>query len=349
MTQAISLYQILSRHGHQLSAVMVGQSQSRIIPQFFVKQIQAPVFTFYSPNFQLDTKRRGVSFFRTLVYNLKRLPAFVKSLFRLRRTVRIYQPEIMVNFYDPLAAIYAALWRPKIKMVCIAHQYLMLHPRFVFPRGKRIARWAMLFFTRVSAWGADKCLALSFRWMPDVPAHNLVVVPPLLRAEIKKLKPTTENFILSYVLNDGYANDIAAEHRHYSDLKILGFWDHRESPGVTRLQENLKYRQLDDIAFMDAMRRCCGLVSTAGFESICEAMYLGKPVFMIPVKKQIEQYCNAIDAYRAGAGLWGFDFDLTRFLDYIPKHRGNFKPFKKWVHSAEGVYASLFKGQIHDE
>jgi hypothetical protein len=90
------------------------------------------------------------------------------------------------------------------------------------------------------------------------------------------------------------------------------------------------------------MRRCCGLVSTAGFESICEAMYLGKPVFMIPVKHQIEQHCNAIDAYREGVGLWNFDFDLAGFQDYIPRHRGNPKRFQNWVHSAEWIYPALF-------
>jgi uncharacterized protein (TIGR00661 family) len=342
MTQAISLYQILSRQGHQLSAVLVGQSRSRLIPKYFVKQIQAPVFTFCSPNFQLDTKRRGVSIFGTFVHNLKHLPVFMKSLLSLRRSIRQFQPDLIVNFYDPLAAIYAALWRPKTKMVCIAHQYLMRHPKFVFPKGKRFARWALLFFTWVCAWGAEKCLALSFRWMPDMPKHDLMVVPPLLRAEITKLKPTTENFILSYVLNDGYANDIVAEQQHYPDLKILGFWDRRDCLGVTRLQANLEFRPLDDVAFLDAMRRCRGLVSTAGFESICEAMYLGKPVFMIPVKHQIEQHCNAIDAYREGVGLWDFDFDLADFLDYIPRHRGNPKRFQNWVHSAERIYPDVF-------
>jgi uncharacterized protein (TIGR00661 family) len=342
MTQAISLYQILSRQGHQLCAVLVGQSQSRLIPKFFVKQIQAPVFTFCSPNFQLDIKRRGVSIFGTFVHNVKHLPVFIKSLLSLRRSMRQFQPDVIVNFYDPLAAIYVALWRPKTKMVCIAHQYLMMHPKFVFPKGKRIARWAMLFFTRVCAWGADKCLALSFGWMPDVPKNNLMVVPPLLRAELKKMKPITENFILSYVLNDGYANDIAAEQRHYPEFKILGFWDRRECSGVTCLQANLEFRPLDDIAFLDAMRRCCGLVSTAGFESICEAMYLGKPVFMIPVKHQIEQHCNAIDAQREGVGLWDFDFDLADFLDYIPRHQANQKRFQNWVHSAEWIYPDLF-------
>jgi uncharacterized protein (TIGR00661 family) len=348
MTQAIALRQILARQGHQLCGVLVGRSQSRLLPKFFIEQIQAPVSTFCSPNFQLDTQRRGISIVGTLFFNLKHLPVFIRSLHRIYNAVRQYKPDVIVNFYDPLAAIYAAFRRPKIKMVCIAHQYLMMHPGFVFPRNKRIARWAMLVFTRVCTWGAETCLALSFRSMPDIPKYNLRVVPPLLRAEIRNMKPSTENFILSYVLNDGYAKDIANEHRHFPDLRIKGFWDRQNCSGIAQLNANLEFQPLDGIAFLDAMRRCSGLICTAGFESICEAMYFGKPVFMIPVAHQIEQYCNAVDACREGIGLWDSKVNLAGFLDYLPRHRGSPKRYFSWVHSAQIIYPEVFKHLVYD-
>jgi len=349
MTQAISLYQILSWQSHEVCAVMVGRSRSREIPKFFVKRIGVPVSTFSSPNFRLDSKRRGISVFGTFFENFARLPAFARSLLTLRRAVHHHRPDIIVNFYEPLTAIYVALWRPKTKMVCIAHQYLTLHPGFEFPQGRRIARWALLFYTWLTSWGAEKRLALSFRGMPSLPRRKLVVLPPLLRAEIQELRPSSEDFILAYVLNDGYANDLAAWHGRYPHVKILGFWDRKGVPDVTCLQDKLVFRQLDDVAFLDAMSRCRGLVSTAGFESICEAMYLGKPVYMIPAKHQIEQHCNAIDACRTGAGLWGFDLDLARFLDYIPGHRGEPKRFREWVHSAEWIYTDILNRLLSAE
>lgn len=347
LTQAISLQQILTRQGHEVCEVMVGRSRSREIPEFFAKRIAAPVSTFSSPNFRLDSRRRGVSVFGTFFENVIRMPSFVHSLITLRRAMRYYYPDIIVNFYDPLAAIYAVLWRPKTKIVCIAHQYMMLHPEFVFPRGRRGARWALLLYTRLTAWGADVCLGLSFREMRGLPERKLLVMPPLLRAETKKLRQSTEDFILAYVLNDGYADDLVAWHRRHPEVEILGFWDRKDAPDVTYLQDKLVFRQLDDVAFLDAMSRCRGLVSTAGFESICEAMYLGKPVYMIPTEHQIEQHCNAIDAYLAGAGLWGFDLDLTRFLDYIPEHQAKTEKFREWVHSAELVYIDLLGRALH--
>ena len=41
------------------------------------------------------------------------------------------------------------------------------------------------------------------------------------------------------------------------------------------------------------MGRCRGVVCTAGFESVSEAMWLGKPVCMAPTPGHYEQRCNA--------------------------------------------------------
>jgi uncharacterized protein (TIGR00661 family) len=338
MTQAIALKQILTSKGHEICAVYVGKSRSRSIPKFFMDRMGVPVFSFDSPNFKTDSARRGVSFLGTALENLKRLPLFAKGVVALRNAISGHRPDVIVNFFDPLAAIYGALCPSKPKMVCVAHQYLALHPAFPFPEMNRMAKWSMLGFIRLCALGADRRLALSFRRLPDLSARRVFVVPPLLRSEIRSMVPVTEDFILAYVLNDGYAKDLAARQRRRPEVRILGFWDRKGAQDVTHVQENLVFRKLDDVAFLDAMRRCRGFMSTAGFESICEAMYLGKPVYMMPANRQIEQHCNALDGSLAGAGIWGFDFDLEGFLEYIPRHQSKVESFRGWVESAEEKY-----------
>jgi uncharacterized protein (TIGR00661 family) len=344
MTQALALKQILLSHGHELCAVCVGKSQSRVIPKFFAERIGAPVLAFDSPNFKTDPARRGISIAGTAFENLRRLPLFARSIKRLHRTIRSYQPDVVVNFFEVLTAVYAAFCPSKHRMVCIGHQYLMLHPEFVFPEINALSKWAMLLFVRLCSLGADRRLALSFRQLPDVKRHKLMVVPPLLRGELKSMNPVTEDFLLVYVLNDGYANDLAARQCRCPDVKVRGFWDRKGVQEVTQMQENLVFHQLNDVAFLEAMSRCRGLMCTAGFESVCEAMYLRKPVYMMPAGRQIEQHCNAIDACLSGAGIWGCDFDLERFLDYIPRHRKDAAQFREWVDSGESRYPALFHG-----
>lgn len=75
------------------------------------------------------------------------------------------------------------------------------------------------------------------------------------------------------------------------------------------------------------MAGCKAYASTAGFESICEAMYLGKPVLMVPA--HIEQDCNAYDAMKAGAGIISDSFDLQPLLRFAGEYTPN-RHFVYW-------------------
>jgi UDP:flavonoid glycosyltransferase YjiC (YdhE family) len=116
MTQAISLKQMLENNGHEVCAVCVGRSQSRTIPRFFLDKMGSSVIPYDSPNFKTDPQRRGVSIFGTALDNLRRLPLFARSLRTLHRTVSVKSPDLIVNFFDPLAAIYGTIYSSKPKM-----------------------------------------------------------------------------------------------------------------------------------------------------------------------------------------------------------------------------------------
>lgn len=86
------------------------------------------------------------------------------------------------------------------------------------------------------------------------------------------------------------------------------------------------------------MATCKGFLTTAGFESIGEAMYHGKTIHMIPVKGQYEQHCNALNAEKAGAGKEFTTFDLKVLKNYMDNlHDNQLKdnPFKAWQNSLE--------------
>jgi hypothetical protein len=78
-------------------------------------------------------------------------------------------------------------------------------------------------------------------------------------------------------------------------------------------------------------------MTTAGFESVCEAMLLGKPVLMVPVSGQYEQACNAIDASLAGAGIHEKFFNIRKFLDYIGDYISVKDSFLEWVSKAPSI------------
>ncbi|MGB3468363.1 MAG: glycosyltransferase family protein [Cyclobacteriaceae bacterium] len=336
MTQAISLYRILKKNGHEVCEVIVGKSIRRQIPDFFYNQLDGcKIDTIESPNFITDKKNKSIRIRPTVIANLKRLKTFRRSLNKLHQKVLEHQPDVIVNFYDFLGGIYNRLY-PHSRFICIAHQYLAQHPEFPFAKGNFWDRQSLKIANKVTSMKALKRLALSFS---DGYKHceGIVITPPLLREELFSVHTLDENFILVYMVNDGYAEEVMNFHRDHPEVSLHCFWDRKNAQETEVVDETLCFHQINDVKFIEKMAACSGYASTAGFESICEAMLLGKPVMMVPVAGQYEQACNAIDAERAGAGICSDKFDIDILLDYISQHKSNPTGFKEWVAKCETI------------
>ncbi|NJM93264.1 MAG: hypothetical protein HC842_00150 [Cytophagales bacterium] len=144
--------------------------------------------------------------------------------------------------------------------------------------------------------------------------------------------------MLGYVLNEGYAQEVMDWHRQHPEVEVHCFWDKREADEVYEPWPGLSFHRLNDKKFADMMERCRAYVSTAGFESICEALYLDKPVMMIPVAGHYEQACNALDAKLVNAGIAADSFDLSLLMDYIPRHQSKAPEFRAWVAQGPDIF-----------
>ena len=338
MTQAISLRQLLERNGFEVCGVVVGTSTRREIPAYFLKQFEGiPVERLQSPNF-VTKKNRGIHIAATVWQNLLRLRTYLRSARKLRTLVESRQPDLIVNFYEPLVAIYARTVRHRPPIVCIAHQYLGGHTEFTYPPRHFFDRIFLDSYTRFTATGAERLLALSFYPLVNEPKKNIFVVPPLLRREVKQQTITQQNYFLCYLLNAGYRSDLENWHKANRDVQLHVFTDLVSDKEEIQLHENLYFHRLSDTRFLEMMAGCSGLISSAGFESICEAMYLGKPALMVPVEGHFEQLCNAHDGKRAGAGIFASRFDIGKFMEWLPSYSNRTQEFREWETQAERLF-----------
>lgn len=347
LTQALALRAQLARAGHAVCSVLVGRSTSRTVPDFFLRKIEAPVAYLDSPNFAYGTDRRAIRPLQTLARVIRRAPRFRKSLHRIGAEIKRHQPDVVINFYEPLGGMYYGLHRAAPPMVCIAHQYLYLHPAYRFPPGHAVQREALKAFTRLTAWGATTRLALSLESVPGT-HPGLVVTPPLLRAALFDLPlDRHEPFFLAYLLNDGYARDLIRWHRQHPEVALHCFWDNPDAATTEHYDDTLTFHRLDDALFLHLMARCQGLITTAGFESVAEAMYLGKPVLAVPVEGHFEQYCNSHDVERLGAGLARSFFDIDGFVQFMPSYRNTASAFRKWLDTGTGRTLQAIEEAAH--
>ncbi len=316
MTQAIAMYQLLSSRGHEVSDVLIGSSERREVPRYVTEQIAANIHSIASPNFVTDAQQKSVNIRATLVNNLLRINTFQKSLRQLDRLVKEKSPDVVLNFYDFLGGIWFGLYRPTLSYVVVGHQYLISHPAFPFARGTRWDKMLLQLGSLLTAWGADMRIALSFRALPQVEEEpGLKIWPPLLREQLKQVTVSRGDFILGYVVNPGYGEELLQFAKDNPGIAIEAFWDQKGKENPWQPLPNLLFHQLNGSLFLEKMGQCKGMVSTAGFESICEAMYLGKPVMMVPVKGQYEQACNALDGELAGAGIAMTSFDIETLFN----------------------------------
>ena len=178
-----------------------------------------------------------------------------------------------------------------------------------------------------------KKIALSFYSINDHKKNAIIGFPPLLRKEVLVQEIKESEYLLVYLVNNGYTEEIINWHKKNPDVELHCFTDKKELDG--KYDDKLYFHKLDDKKFLRMMGECKGLISTGGFESVCEAKYMGKPVLMVPVEGNYEQYCNAHDACKTGTGIRDSSFNIDRFLNYLPSHEQNQDTFRQWVNSAE--------------
>ncbi len=334
--QALAMSQLLHNNGHEIAEVLVGKSPMRTIPDFFLNKINCQVTAFDSPNF-LPSQNKKVQIFKSVIYNIRNTKEYFHSIQLIRNKVLKHKPEVVVNFYDLIAGFTFGMFKPTFntKFVCIAHQYLLLNPEFEIPNRLNPEVTSLLTYTRLTALNADKMLGLSFSKMKSYKAMNIISVPPILRKEILNAKSEKGAFILGYILNPAYEDEILEWHSKNKEMKLDFFWDKKNTSDEDVFDDTLTMHRINDVKFIEKMRTCLAYASTGGFESICEALYLEKPVVMVPA--HIEQTINVHDAQKAGAGIGASSFDLTALLNYLPKYKPN-KEFKVWVKMAEDIF-----------
>lgn len=332
LTQAITMEELLRRNGHEVVEVLVGKSNSRCLPGFFNRSIQAPVKRFLSPNFLPTPANKRASLARSVAYNLTRLPVYLKSMHYIHRRIEESGAELVINFYELLTGMTYLFFRPSVPQISVGHQYLFLHRDFEFPGKNGFHLWLLRLFTRLTCIGAREKLALSFREMEDDEEAYVRVVPPLLRREVLSCEGTEGDYLHGYMVNSGFGENILHWHSAHPEIPLHFFWDKQDEAEVCRVDDTLSFHQLDDVKFLRYMAGCKAYATTASFESVCEAMYLGKPLLMVPA--HIEQDCNAYDAFRSGAGVISEEFDLERLLDFSEHFHPNMA-FRYWVRSCD--------------
>jgi uncharacterized protein (TIGR00661 family) len=296
------------------------------------------VHSFATLSFKYRKNNKQVNILRSILYNteIKQLNIYKKSIRFIHERISEQKPDMVVNFFEILSGLSRLFYKRKTPVINIGHQFLLLHPDYPFGKNNNYESRLLRLHVLFNNICGNKSLALSFYPMTDYPDEQIFAVPPLLRTEVLEAQPSEEDYILVYMLNAGYEDEVREWHRRNPTVKLYCFWDKKQAPKEWKIDDSLTFFTIDDTKFIRYMAGCKGYVSTAGFESICEAFYLNKPVMMIPT--HIEQEINAQDASSTGYGIVSNKFDIDKLIAFMKTSPPPTSRFKSWVDSAEEVF-----------
>ncbi len=309
------------------------------MPAYFEAAMPVPVRQLRTLEFKYKDNR-SVSNTATLLGVFGNLPKYFHILRQLDAIVRETKPDVIINFFEPMAAFYAITRRTRPPVVAIGHQFMFQHPDYFHAPQLWKQLFSMKLYTRILGARATK-LALSFYPAPKLPDKNLLVGPPILRKQLFALASNPHgNFVLVYLLNHGYADQIREWSAKNPQTKLHCFYDKPAVPAEFQHSPSLTFHRLDGEKFLQMMAECRHVVCTAGFESVSEAAWLGKPLFLVPVENHVEQAVNALDAQQFGLGLAETNFNLDRLAE-LPE-RLPVEKFRHWVNCApEKLFAAI--------
>ncbi len=337
MTQAISLAGILQGNGHEIEKVFLGTSRRRIVPEFFRNEFREKLEFFRSPNFWHTRDKKGILVGRSLLMNLLISPRYIAEIIRMAGIIRKSNADVIVNFYDMIGGLGMYFSFSGKKYYVVSHHFYYSRGGFTWPEGRPLMKYLLKLHSFLCSRGANAKLILSFRDQSVKLKRKSILVPPLLRNELFSLASADKGYMLVYILNEGFLEEICLWSLKYPEIKMILFGDFKDIP--QNVSDNIEMRQLDGRGFLTAMSGCKALISTAGFESVCEAAYLGKDIWLIPSKNHYEQECNALDASSAGLAL-----SFTEFSpDFHSSHERKeaIEEFRIWCNKADKIFVKI--------
>jgi uncharacterized protein (TIGR00661 family) len=345
MTQAMAVKEMAEKAGHEVRCAALGLGPKRSAPSYFAEAMKIPIVAIPTIDFSFKNNR-SVNLPGTVASVAGRIPAYRRGLRALQALVDEHRPDVIVNFFEPLTGIYALTSHRRPPVVALAHQFMCGHPDYVRAPGWRLQQLGLKRFVQMVG-AASTRVALSLYEAPDLPRKRLTVCPPMLRRQLFSLRPNPNGtFVLVYLLNHGYADQIMAWHKLHPQTALHCFYDKPDAPPEFQYDATLTFHRLDGEKFLRKMADCKYVACTAGFESLAEAAYLGKPLFLVPVENHIEQQVNAIDAVRAGLGVADKSFNLDRLAE-LPERLDNTK-YLAWLNRAESILLGTLERVVHE-
>ncbi|HLK39349.1 MAG TPA: MJ1255/VC2487 family glycosyltransferase [Polyangiaceae bacterium] len=306
----------LVARGHEVKIVVSGRAHA-FLSRAFRDVVEIRGLTIRYVDNRMD--RDG-----TLAQNVLAAPGLIATnVSAYFDKVARFRPHVVISDFDSFAYLFAK--RHGVPILSIDNQQIISRCKLgkFAKQGARVDYQMIKAFVRAKLPGCDHYVITSF-FQPPIRkkyAKTTTLVPPILRRPILEAKSSARaaSHVLVYQTStsDGALLDELARVKGV-DFVVYGL----RKNGV---RGNCVLKEFSEQGFVADLASARAVVCNGGLSLIGEALYLGKPIFSVPVHNQYEQLLNARYLEEMGYGLCAdrIQAELLRlFLSEAHKYAG---------------------------
>jgi uncharacterized protein (TIGR00661 family) len=235
--------------------------------------------------------------------------------------VSSFRPDAVISDFDSFAYLFGK--RHRLPIVSIDNQQIISRCKLgkFAKQGVKVDYQMTKAFVRAKLPACDHYVVTTFFFPPVRKryAKETTLVPPILRRAIldAKKKARAGEHVLVYQTSTSDTRLI--DELNSIDKEKFVVYGLRKSAR----KGNCVMKDFSEEGFVDDLASAKAVVTNGGLTLIGEAVYLGKPIFSVPVGNQYEQILNARYLEELGYGLAAprIEGDLLRlFLRETPKY-----------------------------
>ncbi len=262
VTRSIEIIQELRKHA-DVEVLISGEQYEVQLPFEPEYRMKGLYFVF--------GKSGGIDFWQTY----KRIKTF--RLIKEIRTFNVKKYDLVISDFEPITAWSARLHG--VKCIGLSNQAATLHPNAPKPRSSD----ALGKFIIEHYAPTEDQYGFHFKSLSDT------IFTPIIRKEIRNAPISNKGHITVYL--PSYDDEkICKKLNRFESTQWQVFSKHCKKP---YMKGNVIVRPIEGKRFLESMATSNGVLCNAGFGTTSEALYLGKKLMVIPMKKQFEQHCNA--------------------------------------------------------
>ena len=241
----------------------------------------------------------------------------------LLQEIEQFQPDVALTDYEyfvPRASRTAGL-----PCLSFDHQHIVTCAKHCVPARQRVSYAVTGTAIRWLFSHASEYLVTSFYRPPLHQSARARLVPPILRKQVLQQQSSDGGHVLAYhgySTSKGFFDFLRAIPR---PVKLYG-------SNLVRNDGNLQFKANSEEEFLADLAACSYVVCGAGHTLISEALYFGKPLFVLPISGAFEQFLNAHYVQQLGYGR--YHTNLAPSARLIPKFEAGLDGFRANIRAA---------------